>query len=429
MISGIVRSVFSVASLFKDGQQGFWYDPTEIDTLYQDSAGTTPVTLAGEPVGLVIDKSGNTNNATQSISASRPTYNVNPERLTLDKVDDSIIVNIPTGGWIGSMVLATDQGTASYGVNIPAGDYEIGGIHFPGNSINNVLMREGVISASDLARTEAVFVAGGAKASYGGVIDFSSYWRDMSELTSFPLLDTSSVTNFTQAWYNCNSLTSFPLIDTSSVTNFYQTWYGCNSLTSFPLINTSSVTNFDRAWFGCNSLTSFPLIDTSSSTKFYQTWYGCNSLTSFPLLDTSSSTNFNQTWYGCNSLTSFPLIDTSSSTSFDRAWYNCNSLTSFPLLDTSSSTNFYQTWNGCNSLTSFPASFFDNCLATNFTNAFITTNLSQTSIDGILVSINSNNTRNGTFNQSGGSAPSATGEAAITAMRSRGWTVTVTGGF
>jgi len=33
------------------------------------------------------------------------------------------------------------------------------------------------------------------------------------------------------------------------------------------------------------------------------------------------------------------------------------------------------------------------------------------------------------FSQSGGSAPSSTGEAAIDTLRSRGWTVTVTGGF
>jgi hypothetical protein len=46
-----------------------------------------------------------------------------------------------------------------------------------------------------------------------------------------------------------------------------------------------------------------------------------------------------------------------------------------------------------------------------------------------LVSINSNNTSNGTFDQSGGSAPSATGNAAIDAMRGRGWTITVTGGY
>jgi hypothetical protein len=72
---------------------------------------------------------------------------------------------------------------------------------------------------------------------------------------------------------------------------------------------------------------------------------------------------------------------------------------------------------------------FDNCLCTNFTGAFTNTGLTQESIDGILVSINSNGTSNGTFNQNGGSAPSATGQSAIDAMRSRGWTITVTGGY
>jgi len=35
----------------------------------------------------------------------------------------------------------------------------------------------------------------------------------------------------------------------------------------------------------------------------------------------------------------------------------------------------------------------------------------------------------GVFGQSGGSAPSSTGEAAIDTLRSRGWSVTVTGGY
>jgi hypothetical protein len=36
----------------------------------------------------------------------------------------------------------------------------------------------------------------------------------------------------------------------------------------------------------------------------------------------------------------------------------------------------------------------------------------------------------GTFDQSGGSAPSVdTGQPAIDTLRSRGWTVTVTGGY
>jgi hypothetical protein len=43
--------------LFANGEQGAWYDPSSMDTLFQDSAGTTPVTAVEQPVGLMLDKS------------------------------------------------------------------------------------------------------------------------------------------------------------------------------------------------------------------------------------------------------------------------------------------------------------------------------------------------------------------------------------
>jgi len=450
---------FSIADLFASSEQGAWYGPSDLPTLFQDSAGTTPVTTAGQPVGRMLDKSGNDNHATQATAAARPTYQTGPARATLDKVDDRMSVTVPVGGFEGTMVLGTDQGTASYRVTIPAGAYDIGGRggqYFPGNAIVGQLIRDGALSAGDAAATEAYFVANGATASYGAVTSFSKYWRDWSELTSFPLIDTSAGTNFAIAWYNCTGLTSFPLIDTSAGTNFNYAWSGCNSLTSFPLIDTSAGTRFDAAWYQCNSLTSFPLIDTSAGTSFSFAWFQCGSLTSFPLIDTSAGTNFNYAWSGCNSLTSFPLIDTSSGTNFDRAWlscnsltsfplidtsagtrfdaawYQCNSLTSFPLIDTSAGTSFSLAWQNCYSLTSFPANIFDNVKGGDFTDAFTNTALTQTSIDNILVSLVASGIAAGTrvFGQSGGSAPSAgTGQPAIDTLRSRGWTVTVTGGY
>ena len=46
-----------VKQLFSNQEQGFAYDPNDLSTLYQDAAGTIPVTAAGQPVGLVLDKS------------------------------------------------------------------------------------------------------------------------------------------------------------------------------------------------------------------------------------------------------------------------------------------------------------------------------------------------------------------------------------
>lgn len=48
---------FSPLSLFSSGEQGAWYDPSDLSTMFQDAEGTTPVTAVGQPVGLILDKS------------------------------------------------------------------------------------------------------------------------------------------------------------------------------------------------------------------------------------------------------------------------------------------------------------------------------------------------------------------------------------
>ena len=55
------------------GDQGIWLDPSDLTTMFQDSAGTTPVTAVEQSVGLIRDKSGRNNHAFQSTSANRPT--------------------------------------------------------------------------------------------------------------------------------------------------------------------------------------------------------------------------------------------------------------------------------------------------------------------------------------------------------------------
>jgi hypothetical protein len=46
-----------IKSLFANNEQGFFYDPNDLSTMFQDSAGTIPVTGVGQPVGLMLDKS------------------------------------------------------------------------------------------------------------------------------------------------------------------------------------------------------------------------------------------------------------------------------------------------------------------------------------------------------------------------------------
>lgn len=82
-----------ISGLFGAGEQGAFYDPSDFSTLFQDSAGTTPVTAAGEPVGRMLDKSGRGNHATQPTAAARPTLQQDASgfwHLATDGVDDAM---------------------------------------------------------------------------------------------------------------------------------------------------------------------------------------------------------------------------------------------------------------------------------------------------------------------------------------------------
>ena len=82
-----------VSSLFSNGEQGAWYDPSDLSTMYQDAAGTTPVTAVEQPVGKILDKSGRGNHATQTTPGSRPLYQIvsGLPCLVFDGIDDFLI--------------------------------------------------------------------------------------------------------------------------------------------------------------------------------------------------------------------------------------------------------------------------------------------------------------------------------------------------
>lgn len=56
-ITNVLGGRLNPLSWFAAGEQGAWYDPSDLTTLFQDSAGTTPVTAVEQPVGLMLDKS------------------------------------------------------------------------------------------------------------------------------------------------------------------------------------------------------------------------------------------------------------------------------------------------------------------------------------------------------------------------------------
>ena len=82
-----------VASLFRNGEQGVWYDPSDFSTMFQDAAGTIPVTAVGQAVGRILDKSGRGNHATQTTSTKRPVLQQDANGkyyLLFDGIDDAL---------------------------------------------------------------------------------------------------------------------------------------------------------------------------------------------------------------------------------------------------------------------------------------------------------------------------------------------------
>ena len=62
----------SIASLFSSSEKGFAYDFSDLSTMFQDTAGTIPVTAVDQLVARVNDLSGNGNHLIQSTSGERP---------------------------------------------------------------------------------------------------------------------------------------------------------------------------------------------------------------------------------------------------------------------------------------------------------------------------------------------------------------------
>ena len=387
---------------------GIWYDPQDLSTLFQDAEGTLPVYRPGTgqvdpPVGLMMDKSGGGYHASQNTTTARPTLS---GRYNLLTATETLATQSVTTAATDYTLSFSGEGTVT--LSGTATDTYTEGTH-------TVTCTAGTLTCTvDGSVTEADLRAkrdGSDLPAYQAVVDADTY-----DTEGFPLyLKFDKVDDGMFCQVPEGGITGTLFLATTRGTASYGVsipgggWSLGNAYN--PLGDVVSAVLFDRALNDAEKALLKVFGIGKGGTEF------------------GAETSFLLAYRGWSHLVDFPLIDTSSGTSFQTAWYSCSGLTSFPLLDVSSGTAFNYAWQGCSGLTSFSANFFDNCLATAFTDAFTDTNLSQESIDGILVSINSNATSNGTFDQSGGSAPSAAGKAAIMAMRSRGWTVTFTGEF
>ena len=295
---GLPDTQCPINTLFNNGEQGVFYVPQPVvdgqQVLFTDVAGETPVTADGDPVGLMLDLSGNGNHAIQSASLSRPTYRTSPDRIRLDGANDNLLIDFG-GEFTGEVFQGTPRGIIHMEVSTSDGSWALteNPRHVPDSGeITGIVAVEGSVDPASEQAIEAYLRTRGAGADFSGITDMTGWFRRRTDITKI----------YSNNW------------DTSNVTSFFRFATGC--------FNLANVTVSGGA--------------------------------------------------------GNPFADSP---------------------------------------------------CTNYTSAFAGTNLTQQSIDDILVAIELAGTSNGVFDQSGGSAPSAVGETAIDALRSRGWAMNVTGGY
>ena len=97
-------SRFEPSRLFSANEPGVWYDPSDLSTMFQDRAGTIPVTAPGQSVGKRLDKSGRGNHAVANSDAARGIYGIEPlggrrNLLTYTEQFDNAAWNARWGGY------------------------------------------------------------------------------------------------------------------------------------------------------------------------------------------------------------------------------------------------------------------------------------------------------------------------------------------
>jgi len=107
----LLGGAFTPDALFAANEQGAWYDPSDMSTLFQDAAGTTPVTAVEQPVGRMLDKSGRGNHATQATAINRPVLSARVNLLTKTEELTNAAWTKESGTTVSSTLVAAPDGS------------------------------------------------------------------------------------------------------------------------------------------------------------------------------------------------------------------------------------------------------------------------------------------------------------------------------
>jgi hypothetical protein len=101
--------------LFAASEPGVWYDPSDLTTMFQDTAGTTPVTTPGQTVALLLDKSKGLVLGSELVTngdfSGGTTGWTGGSGATISVVSGGLFVEDPTSSGFANQTVTTVAGT------------------------------------------------------------------------------------------------------------------------------------------------------------------------------------------------------------------------------------------------------------------------------------------------------------------------------
>lgn len=225
-----------IKSLFSNNEVGFAYDPSDLTTLYQDAVGNIPVTAAGQPVGLMLDKSNGLvlgvekkGTATTQLTGAAPaaTYNQVTGVGTVTRADFSNQSYVRISGLNQSHYKVVVKNTGT----------------------NNIFLRSGADSGStivlslDVGKSATIFIipGGGAVSITAGVGVASFTLESIKELAGNHAYQTTS--SMRPLLQNSPRKIDYDEVDDKLITNLPTQLTGCTVIRAVPNVGTQILTN------------------------------------------------------------------------------------------------------------------------------------------------------------------------------------------
>lgn len=153
-----------VQALFSNGEQGGMWDATDMASLFQDSAGTTPVTAYTQPIGRMLDISGNGHHHLQSAASSRPQYTA--DGALFDGIDDGMLsdsIDLSAETAITFAALYEAKTLASHPPYGPILNHGAGGLPWQGDGAVGIYQRT---SATEIVALTSFAALGGKEVAH-----------------------------------------------------------------------------------------------------------------------------------------------------------------------------------------------------------------------------------------------------------------------